>query len=166
MVVLEIYFKMSLFSFFSTGSAALTNFFSISRLYPKKVWGLLLLSWFVCVYHPAVRVRIQIPPSILFSQILNNIEKRTKINKKRPGLAHFKKIAWINCALDVIWDHCTQPTLSGLSSPYECFVRWLPSFLCIRQKIYLDAFIHSGLFTFVSLSAFTPSPFRPVWRNG
>ena len=36
------------------------------------------------------RVRIPTTPSMLFS---NCNEKRTKINKKRPGLAYLKKIS-------------------------------------------------------------------------
>ena len=56
------------------------------------------LSGSVCAFHPAARVRIPSKPSQLLFHLQSNlcynchcIVKRTKINKKRPGLAHLKK---------------------------------------------------------------------------
>ena len=51
---------------------------------------------FVCTYHPAaLGSNLKHTINAFFNLYLNCNEKRTKINKKWPGLAHFFKLTWI-----------------------------------------------------------------------
>ena len=57
-------------------------------------WVPHIAQWIFCAYHPSSWVRIPSTPHSIHCQILYYIcvNKGTKINKKRSGLAHLKNI--------------------------------------------------------------------------
>ena len=64
-------------------------------------WAVVVVKWSAFLPStPTIRVRIPLK-STVFSVIL--CLKRTKINKKRPGLAHFKKIEAVNGPLKIFF---------------------------------------------------------------
>ena len=74
--------------------------FLFSKVKIRRNWGPPLLSGFVCVFHHAVpgsNLKHSIYPFSIYSllnYIYHRIEKKTKINKIRPGLTYiFQKFA-------------------------------------------------------------------------
>ena len=55
------------------------------------IWAVVVVKWSSCIPSiPMIRVRIPLKPTVFFGKKLRL--KITKINKKRPGLTHLKKI--------------------------------------------------------------------------
>ena len=74
-------------------TSVLVKFFNLNTKVKFGYEGARWLSRFVCTYHPTVQGSIPkyttyaLKYQILY-YICHCVEKRTKINKKRPGLAH------------------------------------------------------------------------------